>query len=88
MKEKDIKSNVLRQWDHPNCKFRPGDTVKVSRAERNSQKKYLSRAGEVVAVTCTKNGTIRDYKRQYTRYYVDFGNDDVHYFESHYLKKA
>ena len=90
----DIKANVKYNWDHGNCKFKPGARVRVNESVVNSYgKKYFSKRiqnrhgveGNVVAVSCTWDGTIRSVNRMFTRYYVQFNDGGIIGIHSHAL---
>lgn len=98
MKVHQIKALVKWDWDHPNCKFKPRDRVRVvfgclsseGRYNRSYSEEYQNHYGEVgtvIAVSCTKFGTIRSARRQYTRYYVLFDNGDVVGYHSNHIEK-
>ena len=91
----DIKANVKYNWDHGNCKFKPGARVRVNESvstcnygESYHSKRIQNRhgaEGNVVAVSCTSDGTIRSVNRQYTRYYVQFNDGGIIGIHSHAL---
>ena len=98
----DIKAHVITSWDHPNAKFKPGDVVRVHLGEGGVQEARIGDNGKIVAVSATVSGKIRgDYglvttpegreeyqsRRMYTRYYVQFGDECILGFHSHFLKK-
>jgi len=86
LKQNNITAQVLTDWDrstNKNCKFEPGDTVRLTRAGRKASwisgiaKKMLnSTKCNVIAVTTVGDGRIRNYNdstlpsRRYTKYYV------------------
>lgn len=95
----DIKANVKYNWNHGNCKFKPGARVRVNESVLtcNYGKSYHSKRiqnrcgveGNVVAVSCTSDGTIRGntwtHGRQFTRYYVQFNDGGIIGIHSHAL---
>jgi hypothetical protein len=92
MRKEDIKAKILTSWSretHKNCKFEPGDKAKVAWGATDKQDARTGQTGKVYAVTCANDGKIRghntSYGRAYTRYYVDFGCNQIQYFESHHL---
>ena len=91
---KQIKANVVYNWDHPNHKFFPGDEVKVAYVLDTESKVLQSRVGQigrVIARSATKDGLARGHNtlfgRAFTRYYVEFPDKGVHGFHSHYIEK-
>ena len=92
----EIKANVMYDWnaDAKRTKFGPGDSVKVLnvdyRCDHSSKARLLTigKMGKVIAVTTTGNGNIRSRDRQYTRYYVEFQDGQVHGFHSRFLEKV
>ena len=57
MKTSEIKANVKYDWNHPNCKFEPGESVLVNIGYE------IKKAGR--AIRC---GARPDYSRQYYKY--------------------
>ena len=96
MTKESIKAHVSYDWnrkDNRNCKFIPGEKARVAWGYSDVQDARKGQTGTIFAVTVAGNeGKIRGhnthYGRAYTRYYVDFGNNEVQYFESHHLVKA
>jgi len=96
MKKSDIKAVVSYDWnrkDNQGCKFIPGEKAKVSWGYTGTQNARKGQVGTVFAVTVAgDNGKIRGhntfYGRAYTRYYVEFNDGNVQYFEAHHLIKA
>jgi hypothetical protein len=94
----NIKAKVIKNWDretHPNCKFLPGNKVKVldniNIIESNKLKNNIGLEGTVIAVTVAHDNKMRGHSefgycnRMYTRYYVQFENGYVGGYHSHYL---
>ena len=84
LKHNNIKAKVLTKWNHPRCKFHPGDIVRVGKQTKGCEEgrydKYIGEEGVVIAVTTPNGKTIRSSGglqssgRMYTRYYVAFDN--------------
>ena len=60
----DIKAVVKFKWDHPKCKFLPGDRVTVNKYGANTYnssniQKRVGTQGNVLAVTVGSDGNIR-----------------------------
>jgi hypothetical protein len=96
MRKEDVKAVITESWDHPNCKFRPGDKVGVVIDGQDSYpasyNKYHGRSGTVYAATCGPDGRLRSrkttwYGRQYTKYFVEFQDGTVYGLHSHHLEK-
>ena len=90
----DIKARKLTDWSHPRCKFLPGDKAVVDKQVETGSyfslvaKKRSGQSGKVVAVSCTKNGMIRENgDRQYTIYYIQFDDSTILGIHSHALNK-
>lgn len=97
----DIRARVTARWKHGKCKFQRGDTALVNERvlpgtfkgrelPHWTSRKQQSRAGQtgtVIAVSCVSDGRIRGdgNRRQYTRYYVQFADQQIQGFDSHYL---
>lgn len=87
----EIKANVRTEWDHPNCKFYPGDIVIAGYGESQKARDRLGYPGQIVAVSAAQDGRIRGKTsrgtyRQFTRYYVQFFSDGaIHGYPSDYL---
>ena len=76
---RDIRAHVTTNWNHPRCKFWPGDTAQVSdrvlpmtfrgreipHHTSGSQRAQAGRYGTVVAVSCLSNGKIRSNDRRH-----------------------
>ena len=99
MKKNEITALVLTSWDHPRCKFYPGDTVVACVSAYHNVPKTLSdrkgQTGKVFAVSSPDGINIRGSRysrgyneRMFTRYYVEFSDGECYGFHSHYLKKA
>jgi len=95
----DIRANVKFEWTNPRMKFQPNDIVIVTSSgytdSSKTQKQYLRKLGNVVAVSCTPDGKVRGigpnarYPRCFTRYYVKFAIDGtIRPIDSQHLKKA
>jgi hypothetical protein len=100
----DIKARVTARWNNPRCKFQRGDHAQVNEkvlrcdawVSEKKQRKCGS-VGTVVAVSCLKDGRIRNNgdngrrtgapMRQFTKYYVQFANGVILGYESHHLDK-
>lgn len=100
-KVSDIRAQVTTRWNNPRCKFSRGDqaqvNVKVHRADAwvsDKKQQFYGQTGTVIAVSCLKDGRIRNNgggrtapgapMRQFTKYYVQF-NDQILGYESHHL---
>lgn len=99
-----IRARVTTNWNHPRCKFLPGDRVLVNKrvlpgtfkgrdlphVTSTPQRRRVYEHASVVAVSCVPDGTIRGTgnRRQYTRYYVQFGDKQIQGFDSHYLDRV
>lgn len=97
----DIRAHVTTSWNNPRCKFKTGDQAQVNErvlqadawVSQKKQRKCGSN-GTVIAVSCLKDGRIRNNgggrtapgapMRQFTKYYVQF-EDQILGFESHHL---
>jgi hypothetical protein len=97
----DIRARVTARWKNPRCKFKRGDQAQVNAkvlqadawVSAKKQRKCGS-AGTVIAVSCLKDGRIRNNGdngrrvaaplRQFTKYYVQF-EDQILGYESHHL---
>ena len=96
LKQNNITAQVITNWSprtNRNCKFAPGDLVKVSpaavrRAENGRYSKYASKPGIVIAASSRDGSTMRGDSRMYTRYFVAFPDLDnkVVGLHSHYLR--
>lgn len=93
---KQIKANVVYDWNHPNHKFFPGEKVRVSYVLDTESKVLQSRIGQrgtVIARSSTSSGTARGgvdsiFGRMFTRYYVQFDDGEINGYHSHYIEKA
>lgn len=93
---KQIKANVVYDWNHPNHKFFPAERVRVSYVLDTESKILQSRIGQtgtVIARSATSDGRARGgadtiFGRMFTRYYVKFNDGEINGFHSHYIKKA
>ena len=92
---KTIKADVLYNWDHvanKGCKFLPKDLVKINHIpsyQSQLANSYAGQIGTVIAVSSGAPGLIRgDYRRQFTRYYVEMQDGEIIGTHSHYLTKA
>ena len=90
----DIRAKHLTSWNHHRCKFLPGDRAVVDKQVEtgsyysNVVRKRSGQSGKVVAVSCTKNGMIRENgDRQYTIYYIQFEDNTIAGIHSHALNK-
>jgi hypothetical protein len=96
-----IKAQIMLHWSkksNPNCKFIPGNSVKVTKNPLatmsnvfESKKKYQRRGqvGKVIAVSSPDGYTMRSSRnRQFTRYYIAFQDGYVGGFHSHILKST
>lgn len=94
-----IKAQIMLHWNkksNPNCKFIPGNSVKVVKMPHmnvasayESNKKFSKRGqiGKVIAVSSPDGYTMRSSRnRQFTRYYIAFQDGYVGGFHSHILK--
>jgi hypothetical protein len=97
--QNNIKAQIMLHWNkktNPNCKFTPGNSVKVVKNPRatissvyESRKKFSKRGqiGKVIAVSSPDGYTMRSSRnRQFTRYYIAFQDGYVGGFHSHILK--
>ena len=87
MTKSDIKAKVLTDWTHGNCKFVPGQLVKVkdnvSYWESKRLQSFAGQQGRVFAATTQDGKRMRNgTSRQATRYYVEFANGQVGGFDS------
>lgn len=98
----DIRARVTARWSNPRCKFQRGDQAEVNEkvlrgdawVSEKKQRKCGS-AGVVIAVSCLKDGRIRNNgggrtapgapMRQFTKYYVQFADQTILGYESHHL---
>lgn len=88
----EVDAQVLpRQYVRPDGKIASGSSyVSKYKQQRAGQ------VGEVIAVSCLKDGRIRsnDYgrygqpTRMFTRYYIQFSDGEILGYESHHLKPA
>ncbi len=87
MRKQDIRARVLWNWGHFNSKFLPGLHAIVNedvKADWNSKRRqsFEGRRGRVIAVSTPDGKNIRDWKRCYTTYYVEFKNGEVCGFDA------
>ena len=90
---KNIKAKVLWQWNeqtNPGCKYLPGTRVRITASHINnvklSEKIDSKEVGTIIAVSSGSPGKIRGtYKRQFTRYYVEFDDGQVFGEHSHFM---
>ena len=88
--KKDIKANIITDWNHFNCKFLPGDYVMVSKTisksghyESKRLQSFAAHVGRVFAASSPDGKRMRDgTHRQWTKYYVEFDNGEVGGFDS------
>ena len=79
-----------RGWS-ATAKFQPFERVAVANITTknpgvsNKQVQYARKNGTVIAVSSPDGAHIRNSKRQFTRYYVEFGDGYVSGFHSHYI---
>jgi len=68
MKRNEIKANVITEWSHPNCKFRPGQKVRVTiprftlESSGTYSRNYINandQEGTIIAASATKDGLMR-----------------------------
>jgi hypothetical protein len=98
----DIKARVTARWNNPRCKFKRGDQAqvneKVLRCDAwvsDKKQRKCGSTGTVIAVSCLKDGRIRNNgggrtapgapMRQFTKYYVQFEDQTILGYESHHL---
>ena len=88
----EVSNQVLpRQYVKMDGGIAPGHSY-VSKKKQTR----VGQVGQVVAVSCLKNGRIRsnDYgrdgqpTRMFTRYYIQFSDGEILGYESHHLKPA
>ena len=87
--KKDIKANIITDWNHFNCKFLPGDYVMVSKTisksghyESKRLQSFAAHVGRVFAASTPDGKRMRGWNRQWTKYYVEFDNGEVGGFDS------
>ena len=88
----EVDAQVLpRQYVRQDGKIAPGSSYVSKYKQRRA-----GQVGEVVAVSCLKDGRIRSNDwgrygqptRMFTRYYIQFSDGEILGYESHHLKKA
>ena len=88
----EVDAQVLpRQYVKMDGGIAPGSSYVSKYKQRRA-----GQVGEVIAVSCLKDGRIRsnDYgrygqpTRMFTRYYIQFSDGEILGYESHHLKKA
>ena len=92
MTKDGIKAKVMFDWNHHNCKFRPGNLAKVNEEvdnngyNSNRRRSFKNKVGIVIAVSTPDGKRIRgDGSRMYTNYYVQFANKEVCGFDACHL---
>jgi hypothetical protein len=88
----EVDAQVLpRQYVRQDGKIAPGSSYVSKHKQRRA-----GQVGEVVAVSCLKDGRIRSNDwgrygqptRMFTRYYIQFSDGEILGYESHHLKPA
>ena len=92
-KRQDVKAKVLLDWNHGNCKFYPGQLVKVKNDLADwvnaRLQSFKGSMGRVFAATTQDGKRMRNgTSRQQTCYYVEFSNGEVGRFDSCCLTSA
>ena len=87
--KKDIRAQIITDWNHFNCKFLPDDKVMISKTISNSGhyeskrlQSFAGQVGRVFAASTIDGKRMRGFGRQWTRYYVEFSNGEVGGFDS------
>ena len=82
----NIRAKIMNSWKHFNCKFYPNDQARVKDVLpdylSNRQKKYIGKKGIVKWATTVDGKLMRSWKREYTKYYLKFADNEVVGFNS------